>query len=114
LFDENFKYFHKQDIEKKNILEKILLNCRGEFLKEILLDNFYKFRKDYVIEYILQVIEFYEIDKKLEEDEIIKYSLLIKLRDTFNTIIQMDLYKKEVDDIFAFFLSFFSIYEPFR
>lgn len=44
-------------------MQLILLNCRSEFLREILADNFYTFRKNYVIEYIEKVIEYYERDE---------------------------------------------------
>lgn len=50
----------------------ILLYCKSELLKKILADDFFKFRKNYVNEYLFQLIESYEIENRLDIDENIK------------------------------------------
>ncbi len=70
--DENFKFFYKQEFEKRDILQLILLNCRSDFLRKVFSDNFFKFNKNNVMEFIWLLIEYFEIDNKRDEDERIK------------------------------------------
>lgn len=79
MLDEQFMNFYKLEIQRRDVLEKILINCKSHILKKILEYDLYKFKKGFVFEYITQLIEFYEIDYKFNDDEKSMYNMLIHI-----------------------------------
>jgi hypothetical protein len=70
MLNEEFKYFYKIEMQKRQILELLLKKSKGNLVLQLINDSCYIFNKRFIFDYILQVIKDRENSRAIDEFEL--------------------------------------------